>query len=436
MNRLAAWIDHAAANAPDGVAWLLDGEKLSYAQLAQRARTFELKDTGRIAALADPSSAHLALAACAAAYRSLPFLPLNPGLLPARREALLAQCGADLAGPPRSTGIQLLIATSGTSGEPKAVMLSGANLAAAVAASQARLPVEEGDVWLNCLPLYHIGGMMILHRCAAAGAAMLLHQGFVAERVWAAIQAGQASHVSLTPPMLSRLLDLAHGEAPPLRLKYVLVGGAALAPELARRAIGAGWPLCVSYGMSETASQLATDCAETLGDGLLLPGFEVCSTGTASEPGAIWVRGPAVMAGYANPELAPGDGLQNGWFACGDLGWLDDAGGLHVVGRRDDILVSGGCNISPAEVEAVLLGFPGVSDAAVTALPDAIWGDWLVALIVGEADIAELGAWSRTVLHGALRPRLWRRVAALPRNPLGKLQRNELRKMAEELIDA
>ncbi len=314
-------------------------------------------------------------------------------------------------------------------------MLSGDNLAASVAASQQRLPVQAGDVWLDCLPLYHIGGMMILYRCAAAGATVLLHQGFAVERVWADIQGGQVGFISLTPPMLSRLLDFSHGAPPPVGLKYVLVGGAALVPELAQRARSAGWPLCLSYGMSETASQLATDCAATQGVGIPLPGFEVSCNGDSSQPAVIRVRGAALMAGYANPHLTPGDGLEDGWFVSGDLGWLDETGRLHVAGRRDDILVSGGSNLHPADVEALLAGFPGVTDVAVTALPDPVWGDRLVALVVGELDLAALESWSRAHLSGALRPRVWRRVAALPRNTLGKLLRDELKKMAQEMSE-
>lgn len=437
MNLLANWIARAAVATPDAVAWLRDGEIITYAQLAQRAVTMEPEAARRVVALADASPFNLALAACAASYRGVPFLPLNPALLAPRRAALWTQCGVEQhcpEEPGEPSVIELLIATSGSSGAPKAVMLSGANLAASVAASQHCLPVRARDVWLDCLPLYHVGGMMILYRCAFAGATVLFHEGFDAGRVWADIRDGRASHISLTPPMLFRLLDLAHGEPPPPALKYVLVGGGALAPQLASRARAGGWPLCVSYGMSETASQLATGCAVTEGAGSPLPGFEVDCDGTASQPGLIRVRGAAVMAGYANPGLIPGDGLRDGWFTTGDLGWFDGEGYLHVAGRHDDIVVSGACNIVPAEIEAILLDFPGVRDVAVTSVRDPVWGEKLVALLVGNMDLAELERWSRTALAGASRPRLWQQVESLPRNPLGKLQRNELREMAEELF--
>jgi len=457
LKQLAVWLAAAAQRTPQATALRMAGESLSYAALAELvvAQGRSLPDVAGPLAQSSTSSRQLALAAYAAAWRGRPFFPLNPGLLPARRAALLAQCGAldvdqgaldDPPGsvePPQSrrgrashiehSPVDLLIATSGSSGEPKCVMLSSANLAAAVAASQHCLPLRQDDVWLDCLPLYHVGGMMILHRCAAAGATVLLHQGFDVERVWTDIRTAQVSHVSLTPPMLARLLDIAHGAAPPSALQYVLVGGAAVAPELARRARECGWPLCRSYGMSETAALFAAAC--DVGQGVMpLPGFEVRSVGTEGEPDVIAVRGAALMLGYANPTLAPGDGLQDGWFITSDLGYRDDAGRLHVTGRRDDMLVSGGANVHPAEIEALLLTFPGVRDAAVTALSDPIWGDRLVALLVGEVDMAELDAWSRARLAGATHPRLWRRVAELPRNTLGKLQRKELRTMVEELF--
>lgn len=389
-----------------------------------------------VIAVAGKSAAELAYSAYSSSYAGLPFLPLNPALPPDRREALLARIGAGVPG-----SIELLIATSGSSGDPKCVMLSGANLAASVAASRHVLPLREGDVWLACMPLYHIGGMAILHRCAAARATVLLHEGFDASLVWEDIGGRGVTHISLVPAMLARLLDITHGAPPPDTLKYALVGGGALSAPLAARARDAGWPLCATYGMSETGSQLATQFPlpvdwEPGCVGKPLTGFEVrIAEQDNAGFGTIEVRGPAVMAGYANPEMRLGAGLADGWFASGDRGRIGKDGVLTVLGRRDDMLVSGGINISPAAIENRLLDFPGLRDAAVTGVPDEIWGERLVALVVGDIDLAQLDGWCRANLASAERPRVLELVDALPRSALGKLERPKLRKMAQELVN-
>ena len=428
MNQLAAWITSAVALTPQATALIACGEALSFSALAERST-----------AAASTAVNTPALRAYAYSFQGVPFFPLDPTLPQPRRDALLEQSRAWLgACSAKVAPVELLIATSGSSGEPKCVMLSGENLAASVAASHTRLPLQQGDVWLDCLPLYHIGGMSILYRCAAARATVLLHEGFDARRVWDDLIRYRVTHISLAPAMLARLLDLAHGAQPPDTLKYALVGGGALSGTLAARA--AGWPLCVSYGMSETASQLATlsPLPEDWTPGCVgtpLPGFEVrIAAQDATGVGVIQARGAAVMMGYAHPARECGSGLQDGWLTTGDLGRLDGSGQLYVLGRRDDMLVSGGVNVHPVEVEAMLLRCPGVRDVALTALPDETWGDRLVALVVGDAELECLAAWCHDNMASALRPRIMLNVAALPRNALGKLERMKLKHMAQELI--
>lgn len=442
MNQLAAWIDNAAAVAPQSIALITGTEEFSFAALAaHRQRNAADHGGSRATAVTSASSRELAFAAYACSFAGVPLLPLNPALSQPRRAALLEQCGAQYtrsSGTPPSP-VELIIATSGSEGAPKGVMLSAGNLAASVAASQRVLPLHAGDIWLDCLPLYHVGGMAILWRCAAARATVLLHEGFDAGRAWEDLHTRRVTHISLVPPMLARILDISHGAAPPDSLQYVLCGGGALSGELAGRARASGWPLAVSYGMSEAASQVATlsplpedwtpGCA-----GRPLPGFEVrIRDADTAGVGAVQIRGAALMAGYANPGLVPGDGLDAGWFTSGDCGRLDADGMLHVLGRRDDMLVSGGVNLHPAVVEETLMRFPGLRDAAVTALPDPVWGERVTALVVGEIDLAQLEAWCRAHLAGALRPRRIVRVAVLPRNALGKLERAKLKEMASAL---
>jgi O-succinylbenzoic acid--CoA ligase len=363
-------------------------------------------------------------------------VPVPPGLprLDVRQVESPAEPPAGLAapaGPLDARDVHLVCATSGTGGMPRPVMLSGANLAASAAASRSRLPLGPGDRWLACLPLYHVGGLSVVYRCAEAGAEVVLHDGFDPSRVAATLARCGITHLSIVPAMLARLLEATGERAPPSSLRHVLVGGGPLSRPLAEHARRAGWPLRPSYGLTEAASQVATleDWPDDWQPGLVgapLPGFEVRITGTQGA-GPIEVRGPAVTVGYANPDGIPGVGLFEGWLRTGDRGRVDAGGRLTVLGRTDDVLVTGGENVHPSEVEALLAACPGVEDAAVTGEPDPVWGERLVALFVGGAAEAEVEAWCRTHLSGAWRPRGFRRVSEIPRGVLGKIDRKALR---------
>lgn len=360
------------------------------------------------------SSLELALGAYRCSASRQPFFPLPPE----RTAPPLAHCA------PATT---LIISTSGSEGQPRAVLLGNAQLDAAAAAANAGLGLGAGDLWLNCLPLYHIGGQSILWRCARAGAGVLLHEGFVAENVGRDLSTWPITHISLVPAMLARLLDL--GIAPPASLRAVLIGGAALSSPLYDRATTAGWPLYVSYGMSETAAQVATFSPDDgpWHEGLVghpMPGHEV----RIGDDGRIRIRGPQVMAGYLDGSSSGLD--TDGWLTTGDLGRLDDAGRLTVLGRADDMLISGGRNVHPQEIESCLAGCPGVVDVAVTGLPDPVWGDLVVALVVGPIDRDALLAHARQHLPAAALPRRIRHLERLPRNAAGKLERAALRQLA------
>ena len=441
MNLLASWVNRVAATRPDAVALILPDETLSYRQLLDRAhaRAQQLECTqGAVLALQTEVMAEVALSAHAASRLGRPFFPLNPALSPQQREVLLPTAGGSVA-----DDIELFIATSGTQGEPKVVMLSGANLQAGVLASRSRLPLQAGDAWLACLPLYHIGGMAILYRCAEAGAAVVLHEGFDPQRVWNDLEKYRVTHISLVPAMLARLLDTGC-DSPPPALKHALIGGGPLSAALAERARAAGWPVCASYGMSETGSQVATLCDLPQGwvpgqVGSHSPGFEVEVVGEGGQPtsgiGRIRIRGAAVMAGYASPQRKTGLGLDQGWFTSGDLGSIDVQGNLTVLGRHDDMLVSGGTNINPQQVEEVLKRCPNVADAALTSVVDDVWGDLLVAAMVAEAEDEALEKWCRNELTSAMRPRRFIRLPALPRNALGKLDRQALRDLVRQKLE-
>lgn len=321
----------------------------------------------------------------------------------------------------------LIISTSGSEGQPRAVLLGNAQLDAAAAASNQSLPLGPGDLWLNCLPLHHIGGQAILWRCARAAATLLLHDGFNAETVARDLEKHPVTHISLVPAMLVRLLEL--GTKPPASLRVTLIGGAALCQAVHDRALAANWPLYPSYGMTETAAQLATwlptDGPWHEGQvGKPMPGHEI----RIDQNGRISIRGPQVMHGYLN-----GGGVDNdGWLLTGDLGQLDASGRLTVTGRADDMLISGGYNIHPLVVESCLTACSGVRDVAVTGLADPVWGHLIVALVVGDTEPSALLKHARQHLPSAALPRKIMFLEHLPRNAAGKLERTALRRIAAE----
>jgi len=458
MSQPASWLAAAAHRSPAARALLTPRRTWTYGELVAMAAGHgeslraAQHATGCVLFCA-AGATDLAMAALACAAAGMALLPLDPAaadsLLPqlqvvagGRLRALPALSSMADAGAAQATisvcgrpdDLALVIATSGSEGEAKGVMLTNANLDAAAAAANQRLPLRAGDCWLGCLPLHHIGGVSIWYRCLRAGATMVLHEGFSASAVWRDLQIHQVSHLSLVPAMLARLLDVAAGAKPPASLRYLLIGGAALPRPLCERALAAGWPICPSWGMSESAAQAATlVCAGSDWQpgqvGPLLAGLE----GRVAPDGRILLRGPQIMAGYLNGELRPGLGLVDGWLLTADLGSLSADGQVTIQGRADDMFNVGGVNVHPATIESCLAGCPGVSDVAVGALPDPDWGDTLVALIVGEVQAVTVAAWIAGRLPPAQRPRRVLKVAALPRNALGKLERRRLSELLRQI---
>lgn len=322
--------------------------------------------------------------------------PLPPAFL--GRDRLVAQARAAVSPP-----LALIVATSGTEGTSKGVRLSWRAVAAGARIGGRALGLGPGDTWLSCLPLYRVGGAMIPYRCWRAGATALIHEGFDTETVLRDLHDYRVTHVSLVPPMLSRLVEAA--APPPLTLRCALVGGAALSDALFEKAVRLGWPVRLSYGMTET-------CATALIDGRPLPGVRVRAT-----EGLIEVATPARMSGYL-------DGPDAGeWIATRDLGRIDATGVVHIEGRADDMLVSAGVNVHPVDVESRLSACPGVTDAGISGLADPVWGDVIVACYEGDASEAAVERWCRAHLPSERRPRRFLRVGQLPRTAAGKLDR-------------
>jgi O-succinylbenzoic acid--CoA ligase len=300
--------------------------------------------------------------------------------------------------------------TSGTTAAPKPIVLSDGNFFASALGSAVALGLDSGERWLCPMPLTHVGGLSIPLRSAIYATTAVLHGRFETESVLRELMdpARRITLASLVPTMLGRLLD-AGLERPPT-LRWALLGGGPIAPALLQRARAAGVPVAPTYGMTEACSQIATF-------GYPLPGVEL-----NTREGEIWVRGPIVSAGSTDGD---------GWLHTGDLGAFDDRGRLTISGRKSDTIVTGGENVAPAEVEAVLLEHPDVIDAGVHGRPDDEWGEIIVAKVVARDGAAIAPTSLREFCAARLArykvPKSIELVAELPRTGSGKLLRRRLR---------
>ncbi len=343
--------------------------------------------------------------------------------------------------------------TSGSSGSPKAVGIARDAFAASAAATRTLLDLRPADCWGLCLSLGHVGGLALLLRAVAVGCSVRCWSSFDPDRVAAAVAAGRVTHLSLVPVMLRRVLDRLGGRTPSPKLRCVLVGGAAAPRKLLERAVAAGLPVAPTWGMTETTSQAATappELARRLPGtaGRPLPGVQVKVSGTAApngrtatqngRNGVLAVRGPTlasvvVQTPGAAPEPLPLDA--DGWFHTADVGRVDAAGRVWVDGRADETIVTGGLNVSPRQVEAVIESMSGVAEAVVFGTPDEEWGEVVTALVEAdrkEADRRVVEAddvldYCRARLARGRRPRRVRVVDRLPRTRTGKPMRNAAR---------
>ena len=280
------------------------------------------------------------------------------------------------------------------------------------------------------LSVAHVGGLALVTRAVLLGSEIVTAGAFDAGRAASLIAQGRVTHASLVPTQLLRLLEARGREAPPSTFRCALLGGARTPSDLLRRALDDGWPVALTYGMSEMSSQVATAPPElvrrTPGTvGRPLDGVEV----RIDEAGEILARGPTQAVGY----LEGGGPLTDadGWYATGDRGRIDEEGHLWIVGRISSRIISGGVSVDPGEVEEALRAHPTVFDVCVIGVDDPEWGEKVVAAVVpveGEFDLEVLDAYSRERLRPAKRPRRWLLLDALPLNPNGKVDREAVRR--------
>jgi len=401
-------------------------------------------------ALPRPAAATAVVAAWEAGEAVLPLDPDAPApelagaLAAARPTHLLDGDGRSRlrGGEPVEPGIAAVVATSGTNGLPKAVELGADAISSSALAVSAALEAGPGDRWLCCLPMHGVAGLAVLARAWRTGLPVEVHQRFDPAAVGAA--AGRATLVSLVPTMLRRLLAAGVEVA---RFRRVLLGGGPIPADLIEEAAGLGVGLVRTYGLTETFGGVVHD-------GHPLDGVELEIGGSGGlqptppehrEPGAlkpgppehrepdgeILVRGPMLFRRYRGDPERTAAALRGGWLRTGDLGRLDPDGHLVVLGRRDELVISGGINVHPAEVEAVLATHPAVAEAAVAGRPDQEWGQRVAAFVVprdpaAPPTLAELRAFALERLAPAKAPRELVLVPALPRGPSGKLLRRLL----------
>jgi O-succinylbenzoic acid--CoA ligase len=329
-------------------------------------------------------------------------------------------------------------------------MISYANHFWGAIGSAFRLGVQANDRWLVCLPLFHVGGIAILFRSCLYGTTVVLQNGFDSQAILQSLRADEITLISLVPTMLARLMahGLTHSGAPALRL--ILLGGAAAEQELLAATDIAGLPVAVTYGLTEAASQVATKTPPgvakkpgSAGRPLLFSELKVIDENGSSpglnNPGEVVVRGPTVMAGYYGDSEATDAALKDGWLHTGDIGYLDQDGDLWIMDRRSDLIVSGGENVYPAEIERVLAAHPSVASACVVGLPHPGWGQQVAAFIVPNEGAAvsadELLAFGRAHLAGYKQPRLIVFGAEMPLTSSGKIHRREVSKRLASLAE-
>jgi O-succinylbenzoic acid--CoA ligase len=438
-----AWLARAAATRPTATALDTPAGSCSYAQLLQRAQAAATAlatggaRRGERVAIALPAGLDFAYALHACMLLGAIAVPVDLRMSAREREGIcqgavavvdepLAPADA-ASSPAHVAGHELdatavVIHTSGTGAQPKPVALTYGNLLWSALGSAVALGLDARERWLCALPLSHVGGLSILVRSAIYATTAVVHERFETERVLHALKDEQITLASLVATTLARLLDAGLHDPPALRA--ALTGGGPVPAALVRRAAGAGVPVSLTYGLTESCSQVTTTPAAALAEGDAAAGPPLfCTRVRRASDGEIVVAGPTV----APAALAP-----DGWLHTGDLGDFDRRGRLRVTGRKADTIVSGGENIAPDEVEAVLEAHTDVLEAAVVGLPDEQWGEAVTAIVVTRPGAAPDGDALRAHCAAALAPykvpkRIVLRAEPLPRTHSGKLLRRELR---------
>ena len=425
---MESWLGRAARTRPHAVALESADGSLDFSALDARATSAARRlsalgvTAGDRVALALPARAPFVEALHGCMRLGAIAVPIDLRLTASERAARIAGCaavvdaplhgredaGAVLADMHDLGATAIVVHTSGTSAAAKPIELTYANWLWSALGSAVALGLDPHERWLCTLPLSHVGGLSILLRSTIYATTAVLHDGFDADVAVRELRQGGATLVSVVPTTLARLLDAGLRDPPALRA--ALVGGGPIPPALLGRASAAGLATVTTYGLTEACSQVTTG------------GPSLFCTRVRIGPG-----GEILVAG---PTLAPGACADDGWLHTGDLGALDEAGNLTVTGRAADTIVTGGENVSPVEVEAVLASHPAVADVAVHGVADEQWGERIVATVVlrpgGTATSQDLRGYCAVRLARYKVPKVVRFSLDLPRTQSGKLLRRDL----------
>ncbi len=327
-----------------------------------------------------------------------------------------------LAGALNPEQIAVIMDTSATNGEFKSVPLRWKQFYAHVQASQKSLGVTEEDNWLLVLPIYHISGLTILLRSLYNGTSVTLMEKFNEEHTLHLIADGSINMLSIVPTMLNRIIDRINKH----NLRVMLVGGEFIPKPLVEICLAKKIPIYKTYGMTETTSQSATFCVVDAPQkldsvGLPLPGVTICiNHPDEAGIGEILIRSPMLMDGYLGQEPAAG------FFNTRDIGYVDEDGYLYILDRRENIIISGGENIYPREIENVLYAHPAITECAVVGVKDEKWGQVPVLFVVSSLDNHSIANYLVQKIAGYKLPKKIIHLTELPKSATNKILKKKL----------
>ncbi|KAF0139816.1 MAG: O-succinylbenzoic acid--CoA ligase [Stygiobacter sp.] len=333
----------------------------------------------------------------------------------------------------------LILFTSGSTGNPKAVVHTFKSLYESVKAMDSFFSLSSDDLWLSFLPLYHIGGFMILVRSLLSGCGVIFPNNLKHEAVIDAMAEFNPTHVSMVSTTVKRIID--DDTEPNANLKYVFLGGGPLSPEICSQAVDAGYPIVKVYGSTETCSMIAVLKSTDLyirpdSAGFAITNeikFNIKDEGANTEDtngstlGEVLISSPTLFKEYYNDQQSTQTKIVDGFYHTGDYGCLDEEGFLYIESRREDIIITGGENVSAKEVEEALLSFSGIQDKFVFGLENENWGQIVCAAIVcRNLSESEIKSQLKEKLAGFKIPKKFFFVEEIPRNEMGKIKRAEL----------
>ena len=501
MSEVPDWLRWRAGSSPDALALKVGAVELSYRELQARASALSalllargVRRGDRVAVLASPSERTVALVHAVARVGAVA-VPLNhrqstPELLSQLHDSRPSLVVHDHALGARARGLEgrwelvsesaaeseagglepvlgdrldlssphAIVYTSGSSGAPKGVELTLSNLMWNSISVALRVGASPEDRWLLCMPLFHVGGYAILFRSVLHGSGVVLHPRFDPKRVSLSLDNDGVTLASFVPTMLTAVLEARGGKPLDPKVRLIFLGGGQPPAGLVAAVRERRLPVLLTYGMTETCSQVALSSVSSSPAGpayrsvfpsevaVTKPGkkgkLELAEPGEAGE---VAVRGPTLFRGYWRKPALTRARLRGGWFLTGDVGVLQPGrgprgapGGIAILGRKEETIVTGGEKVFPAEVEAALREHPAVKDAVVVGIDDARWGQRVVAALEANPEFrdalpaaAELTAFLRERVGRYKVPKQYRFLAALPRTPTGKARRGEVRALLE-----